>query len=321
MKVAYIPHKLEDKDGARWGENTVMRNLIANSSGDFEIIPEYDAWECLDSDYDLICLHNLSHTAMRRKRWIRGGARLEQLLKRSVSAFHTSDFDELYDLPNRPVLMGGIRGYNGLQKARGILKCFDAIHVNNHNLRDEVLKHGARNAYVLYPGVDMELFKPMPELRPDTFTVGWSGDTSKPTKNAHLIHSLGYRNKIASKEYFIPHDEMPKFLNSLDVYVHFSSHEGWGMGVIEAMACGLPIVSSSAGSGSLLSPDWIVNGNPREDGWILDFWHRVERLRKDPVLREHVGHRNREHIKPWAWPNLTREFEKVCTALIYGDIR
>ena len=72
LKIAYIPHKLEDKDGARWGENTVMRNLIANSSGDFEIVPEYDAWECLDSDYDLICLHNLSHTAFRRRKWIRG---------------------------------------------------------------------------------------------------------------------------------------------------------------------------------------------------------------------------------------------------------
>jgi len=321
LKIAYIPHSREDKDGARWGENTVMRNLIVNSSGDFEIIPEYDAWECLDSNYDLICLHNLSHTAMRRRRWIRGGARLEQLLKRPISAFHTSDIGELYDLPNRPVLMGGIRGYNGLQKARGILKCFDAIHVNNNHLRNEVLKHGARNAYVLYPGVDMELFKPMPELRPDTFTVGWSGDASKPTKNADLIHSLGYRSKIASKEYFIPHDEMPKFYNSLNVYVHFSSHEGWGMGVIEAMACGLPVVSSSAGSGSLLSPDWIVNGDPREDGWILDFWHRVERLRKNKELRKEVGHRNREHVKPWAWPNLTRKFEKVCTALIYGDIR
>jgi len=32
LKIAYVPHKREDKDGARWGENTVMRNLIANSA-------------------------------------------------------------------------------------------------------------------------------------------------------------------------------------------------------------------------------------------------------------------------------------------------
>jgi len=215
----------------------------------------------------------------------------------------------------------GIRGYNGLHKAKKILKYFDAIHVNNHQLRYEVLKHGARNAYVLYPGVDMEKFRPMPELRPDTFTVGWSGDTSKPTKNAHLIHQLGYRHKIASKENFIPHDEMPKFYNSLDVYVHFSSHEGWGRGIMEAMSCGLPVLSSMTGAGILLSPSWMVPGDPREKDWISNFKISVEVLRKDPELRKEVGQRNREQVKPYAWPVIAKRFEQICTALIYGDIR
>lgn len=323
LKIAYIPHGLEDLDGARWGENTVMFNLIANSSKDIEIIPAYDLLKCVHGrkDIDLICIHNLSHTAMRRRKWIRGGAMLERLIKRPIPAFHKLQHENIYDMENRPIIIGGIRGYNGLHKAKKILKYFDAIHVNNDDLRSKVLEYGAKNAFIHSPGVDMDLFKPMPELRPETFTVGWAGDKNKPVKNWHLIKELGYSYKIASKENFIPHDKMPEFYNGLDVFVHFSSHEGWGMCIIEAMACGLPVVSSSAGVGQILGPEWVIDGDPREKGWLSRFRNKVEVLRNDIVLRKLVGLQNRENVSPWSWPCITRKFEHICRSLIYGGIR
>lgn len=318
LKIAYIPHRIDDKEGERWAENTMMVNLIANSSKDIEIIPAYDPWICLMQDIDLIVLHNLSHTAMRRRKWVRGGAMLERLIKRPISAFYTSKYDNFYSLKHRPKIIGGIRGYQGLNKARKILKYFDAIHVNNEDLRDKTLEYGARLAYVLYPGVDMELFTPLYGFLSDTFTIGWAGDTTKPVKNWHLIKELGYNYKIASKENFIPHDEMPRFYNSLDVFVHFSSHEGWGRCVMEAMACGLPVVSSSVGSGKLLNPEWVIEGDPREKDWISRFRNKVEILRNDPELRYRVGYRNREHVIPWSWPVIAKRFEHICRSLIYG---
>ena len=299
----------------------MLENLIANSSPDIKIIPQYDIESCLETDFNLICLHNLANTAMTRRKWIRGGAMLERFIKRPISAFHKSDYKKIYEMDDRPIIIGGIRGYQGLDKAKSILKYFDAIHVNNQDLCDKVLEYGARNAYVIYPGVDMELFKPMPELRPDDFTIGWAGDTSKPMKNWNLIKELGYSYKIASKENFIPHDEMPRFYNSLDVFTHFSSHEGWGRTIIEAMACGLPIVSSSAGAGQLLEPDLVIDGDPREKGWVSRFRNKVEVLRNNPNLRYLVGRENMKNVAPWSWPYITERFEYICRSLIYSGIK
>lgn len=320
LRVAYIPHLESDTEGAQWAENTMLVNLIANSSKDVEIIPAYKIYNCLDPDeIDLVCLHNLAHTATYRRRWIRGGARLERVLGRPIPAFYDSDYDSISALSDRPILMGGVRGNQGLSIAKRFLKHFDAIHTSNHYLRDKVLEYGARDAHVLYPGVDLVRFRPMPNLRPDKFTIGWAGDATKPMKNVHLVKRLGYKHIMATKENFIPHKLMGEFYNSCDVYTYFSSHEGCNRTILEAMACGLPVVTSEAGAvRELIDPRWIVEGEPGYDDWMTRFHNKVEELRGDPKLRFTVGELNREKVRAWGWGPITERFESICKRLVYA---
>jgi len=41
---------------------------------------------------------------------------------------------------------------------------------------------------------------------------------------------------------FIPDEELVEFYDSLDVYVHASKYEGWGLPILEAMARGKPVI-------------------------------------------------------------------------------
>lgn len=311
IRVAYIPHGPQDTEGATWAENTMLINLITNTPPGMEITPCYDAREALFNS-DIICLHNLAHTALYRRKWVRGGAWLERKLGHPLPALYKSDFDKLYKLKHRPRIIGGIRGSQGLAKARKYLRYFDAIHTSNKHLAREVLSYGARKAYVLYPGVDLDLFRPRYEMRPDKFTIGWAGDSSKPMKNAHLIGLLHYRKRLATKQFFIPHNEMPYFYNGCDVYTYFSSHEGCNRTILEAMACGLPVVTSDAGEvRDLIAPHWIIPGNPLTPDFMKLFKARVEELRNNPSLRVQVGQDNREAVKPWGWPSIADRLKAI----------
>jgi glycosyltransferase involved in cell wall biosynthesis len=56
---------------------------------------------------------------------------------------------------------------------------------------------------------------------------------------------------------FVSHDKVPEFMNRLHFFVSASRFESFGMVIVEAMACGLPIVATNSGGPS----DFIVETN------------------------------------------------------------
>ena len=51
---------------------------------------------------------------------------------------------------------------------------------------------------------------------------------------------------------FVPHDELPIYYNMADVYVLPSLYEEWSNTIMEAMACGTPVVATDVGGNSYL---------------------------------------------------------------------
>ncbi len=67
--------------------------------------------------------------------------------------------------------------------------------------------------------------------------------TSLPgTSFEHDIEELGLKDEVVDVGY-LPHDEIVLAYNACDVFVYPSSYEGFGMPVLEAMACGAPVIA------------------------------------------------------------------------------
>jgi glycosyltransferase involved in cell wall biosynthesis len=90
--------------------------------------------------------------------------------------------------------------------------------------------------------------------------------------------------------------QVDRFLNTLDVFVLNSHSEGMSNTLLEAMACGLPVVATAVGSNSYL----IDGGNagsliPADDAEALA--DELGKLYRDPQLRESMGNAARRRIE------------------------
>jgi glycosyltransferase involved in cell wall biosynthesis len=133
-------------------------------------------------------------------------------------------------------------------------------------------------------------------------------------------HPLAVVRATGAQDVFLagwrPHDELPQALNASDLLVLPSVREGFGLVLVEAMACGLPVVAVDAHG-----PARVVD--PGETGWLVppddeDALARAlgeavadeaERRRRGEVAYE----RSRER---YAWPSIA-----AAVARVYEDAR
>jgi glycosyltransferase involved in cell wall biosynthesis len=144
---------------------------------------------------------------------------------------------------------------------RSSLKHFDQIIVMSKRMKNEVLAHAAKQPLHVIPDpIDLQSFKPI--SRADARTaLGRAGniapwvlftalDQKSPIKRWGLAReAVEYAQKeIPQLELCsasqIEYQHMPLLVNACDAIICTSTHEGWPNSIKEAMAVGLPIVTT-----------------------------------------------------------------------------
>lgn len=105
---------------------------------------------------------------------------------------------------------------------------------------------------------------------------------------SHLAAQLGLAGRVRFLG-FVGHEELPDLLNAADIFVMPTlCQEGLPLSVVEAMACGLPVVATAAG-GIPTAVEDNVSGVLFPLGDVAALSERLRRLIEAPQLRRQLG--------------------------------
>lgn len=110
---------------------------------------------------------------------------------------------------------------------------------------------------------------------------------------------------------YVSDADLPALLSGAMAYVVPSLFEGFGMTVLEAQACGTPVLASNVSSLPEVVGDAGLLVDPLDVAAIAE---ALVRLASDADLRDRLRQRGLEHVKGWTWERSARETLAVLTA-------
>jgi len=189
------------------------------------------------------------------------------------------DFQPVPDSPARRSVLArqGIAEdyilYTGIYKLRknhaGLLRAFR-----------ELLAHGVKAQLVVAGPID----EGEPELR-------------------RLAAELGVEKKTVFAG-FVPDTDLPSLYSAARVYACPSLYEGFGFTVLEAMACGIPVVSSAETSLPEVAGDAALFADPRN---AQEFAAALRRAFMDIDLRRRLVAKGFENHRRFTWESAARK--------------
>lgn len=195
---------------------------------------------------------------------------------------------------------------------------------------------------VIYPGVGKEfVYRPLKKSGTDILYVG----SEEPRKNLELlirafarmkqqnnklrlikvgrsrwgpgrvrikalIRSLGLSQDIIFKEYV---DDIVSVYNAADIFVFPSLYEGFGSPLVEAMACGLPVVCSNAASLPELAGDAAVMFDPHNEYELAE---KVLEILESPQKQIQMKEQGFERAKLFSWEKHVQAILDLCQQLL-----
>lgn len=183
-------------------------------------------------------------------------------------------------------------------------------------------KYGLPEKYILFVGS----LEPRKNLRtllkayaglPDRFKRGFSlviagGKGWMNSDIPGLQKKLGIEGRVHFPG-FIADDDICAVYSQAEVFVYPSLYEGFGLPILEAMACGTPVITSNASSMPEVAGDAALLVTPTEADELAG---AIERVLDDEVLRGRMREQGLKRAGEFSWERCARETIEIYRKVV-----
>lgn len=238
----------------------------------------------------------LWHRGTRPERLVAGASAIivpSQATKEDVIRFFHASEDRVHVIPHgvdplfRPDFEARDHGVRGRLK---LPKRF-ALFVGTLEPRKNIVAlTNAIETYRRHTGDDLHL----------VLVGGWGWKSTEIRKRISGISNLQFpiSNKWIHHLGYVPREDLPAIYRAATVFTWPSVYEGFGLPVLEAMACGTPVITSHTSSIPELTGDAAILVNPfLPDEIVL----ALEQLLSSPSLQTRLKRMGLERAKKFSW--------------------
>lgn len=126
------------------------------------------------------------------------------------------------------------------------------------------------------------------------------------------LHDLGLEDQLVFPG-FVPEADLPALYSAAEMFVFPSLYEGFGLPVLEAMACGTAVVSSNAASLPEVAGDAALMVDPHSVG---DLVQAISTLSENENLRQELEAKGQRQAKKFSWEKTARETLDVYQSVL-----
>ena len=147
---------------------------------------------------------------------------------------------------------------------------------------------------------------------PARYRLVWAGGDGHGSDAIHAFvrqERLGERVKLLG---YVPEDQLPQLYPAASVLLFPSLEEGFGLPILEAMACGVPVVTSNVSSMPEVGGDAALYADPLDPGELAA---QVLRAVENPEVRRRLIDRGLARAREFTW---RRTAERTCA--VYEEL-
>ncbi len=122
-----------------------------------------------------------------------------------------------------------------------------------------------------------------------------------------LVAKLGLDNRVRFLGY-VPKMDLVSIYNAATLFILPSLYEGFGLPVLEAMACGTPVVTSNISSLPEITGDAAILIDPYDKDSIID---SIESILDSPSLRQTLRERGLKRVQDFSWSMVAEKTIKL----------